>query len=366
MLDPRKQRVNKLCAKLADSRFDALLINQVENVRYLSGFENSDPNVAFLIITQSDKYLITDYRYSQQAEKECPGFEIIERDRQKVSLGQQFELVCKQHNIRTLAFERNAMGYGMLKDIAAALKNIQLEAFAGWVEALRMIKDEFEISALKRAAAIADNTLAKLVEQMRPGMTEKDIALELEYQIQKAGSEGFAFATIMLAGERTSLPHGMPSEKTLDPGDLVTIDFGAVVDGYRSDMTRAFVVGEPSARQLQVYNTVKLAQQAGIEAVKAGIKGNIPYFASERVLSASEFAQHQGEGLGHGVGLFLHEQPFLGPQCDILLEENMVITIEPGIYIPGWGGIRIEDDVIVTEDGCEIITKAPRDLIRIG
>lgn len=361
----RQKRIEQFRQKLAESDFDTVLLNQVDNVRYLSGFENGDPNVAFLIISQTDLILVTDYRYSQQAMTECPGYKVIERDRQKVSLGQQFKMIFEQLGSRTVAFERNYINYGMLDDIRSELKDIKLSGIHFWVEAQRMLKDPTEIESIKQAATIADKALADLVRFMKPGMTERDAALELEYQMQKAGSEGLSFPTLLISGDRTSLPHGLPSKKTLNYGDLITIDFGAVVNGYRSDMTRAFVVGQPSEKQLAVYQTVRTAQQAGLDAVKAGVEGKVPHFASKAFLDASDFSEFQGEGLGHGVGLFLHEQPFLGVDCEIVLKENMVITIEPGIYIPGWGGVRIEDDVCVTKENCEILTHAPRDLIVI-
>ena len=366
MSEFRNKRIAQLRETLEQSPYDAILVNYVNNVRYLSGFENSDPNVAFLIIDQNELILVTDYRYSQQAQAECADFEIIERDRQNVSLGQQFREVLDKLDVRSLAFERDYMGFGMLQDIVAELGDIKTEGVVGWIEKQRMIKDPTEIEAIKSAAALADQALADLVTFMKPGMTERDAALELEFQMQKAGSEGLSFPTILIAGARSSLPHGMPSNKTLDPGDLITIDFGAVVNGYRSDMTRAFVVGEPNEKQLAVYETVKEAQKVGVESVRAGVKGSYPHVQTKKILDASEFAEFQGEGLGHGVGLYLHEQPFLGLNCDITLEENMIITIEPGIYIPGWGGVRIEDDVRVTKEGCEILTHAPRDLIVIS
>lgn len=362
----RNRRIAQLRETLNQSPYDTILVSYVNNVRYLSGFENSDPNVAFLIIDQNELFLVTDYRYSQQAQAECPDFEIIERDRQNVSLGEQFKIIFEKLGTKSLAFERDYMGFGMLQDILAKLGDIRTEGVVGWIEQQRMIKDPSEIENIKSAAALADKALADLVTFMRPGMTERDAALELEYQMQKAGSEGLSFPTILIAGDRSSLPHGMPSDKTLDPGDLITIDFGAVVNGYRSDMTRAFVVGAPNEKQLAVYETVKKAQKIGVESVRSGVKGSYPHLETKKILDASEFAQFQGEGLGHGVGLFLHEQPFLGSNCDITLEENMIITIEPGIYIPGWGGVRIEDDVRVTQDGCEILTHAPRDLVVIN
>lgn len=368
-------RIAHLRTKLANSAFDAILISGTQNCRYLSGFENNDSNVAFLIINHQQLILITDYRYAQQAKKECPHFEIIERNRQHVSLGEEISRVLSDFQCSQLAFERDHLGFGMAEDIIAeikafdtknsALADCKVKGVSGWIESLRMIRDESEIASTKAAASISDAAFNHFVSILKPGITERDASLELEYQMQKLGSEGLSFATIFLAGARTSLPHGMPSAKKLEHGDLVTLDFGAVVNGYRSDMTRAFVVGEPSEKQAAVYETVKQAQQIGLDSVKAGILGSTPYFETKKILDASPFAQYQGEGLGHGVGLSLHEQPFLDANCNIMLEENMVITIEPGIYIPDWGGVRIEDDILVTKEGSEVITLAPRDLIVI-
>ena len=228
-----------------------------------------------------------------------------------------------------------------------------------------MIKDEVELGYIKTAANIADQALSELIPLLKPGISERDAALELEYRMQKLGSEGVSFPTIFVSGEKTALPHGMPDDRKLRHGDLITLDFGAVVKGYRSDMTRAFVVGKPSEQQLAVYETVKMAQQVGVHSVLAGIAGSLPHIEAKKVLDASQYGQYQGEGLGHGLGLFLHEQPHLGPNCTWTLEENMVITIEPGIYIPGWGGVRIEDDIRVTATGHEMLTHAPRALIEL-
>lgn len=359
-------RVNALRNKLAASPYDALLIASTQNCRYLSGLANDDPHVAYLLLSDSDAYLVTDYRYSLQSKDQChSGVEVIERDRANVNLGQQFKCLLDAMKVKQLAFEQDFFSYGMVAAMQAEMGDIKLTGIAGWVEQQRMVKDEVEINAIKTAANIADEALAQLVGFMKAGITERDASLELEYQMQKAGSQGMSFPTILISGERTALPHGLASNRVLAPGDLITIDFGAVIDGYRSDMTRALVVGEPSKQQLEVYETVKMAQQVGVEAVKAGINGAEPYFAAKKVLDASPFAQYQGEGLGHGVGLNLHEWPFLQQSCPYTLAENMVITIEPGIYIPDWGGVRIEDDVRVTSEGCELLTHAPRALISI-
>lgn len=362
----QNHRMNVLRDRLAGSPYDGLLIASTQNCRYLSGLANDDPHVAYLLVSDDSISLVTDYRYSLQAKEQChEGIEVIERDRANVTLGQQISTTLKAMNVQHVAFECDFFSFGMMEAIIAELDNIKATGISGWVEQQRMVKDESEITAIKTAANIADEALANLVGFMRAGMTERDASLELEYQMQKAGSEGLSFPTILISGERTALPHGMPGSRVLTPGDLITIDFGAVINGYRSDMTRNLVVGEPNEKQLAVYETVKMAQQVGVQSVKAGIRGCEPYFESKKVLDASPFAQYQGEGLGHGVGLFLHEQPFLQPNCVTTLEENMVITIEPGIYIPGWGGIRIEDDIRVTKDGFEMLTHAPRALIEI-
>ena len=357
------QRVSTLRDRLGSSPYDALIIASTQNCRYLCGLANDDANVAYLIVSTDSLYLVTDYRYSQQAKAQCIGVEVIERNRDKHSLGQQLNIVLQQMQVKHVAFERDFFSFGMIEDIIAQLGHIKATGIAGWIEQQRMIKDESEISSIKAAANIADAALAQLVSFLRPGITERDASLELEYQMQKAGSEGMSFPTILISGERTALPHGLASNKVLVPGDLITIDFGAVINGYRSDMTRAFVVGEPNKKQLAVYQTVKMAQQIGVQSVIAGILGSHPYNEAKKILDASEFAEFQGEGLGHGVGLFLHELPFLKKNCAITLQENMVITIEPGLYIPGWGGLRIEDDIRVTNTGYEMLTHAPRDLI---
>lgn len=359
-------RINTLRDRLASSPYDALLIASVQNTRYLSGLANDDPHSAYLLLSDDQIYLVTDYRYTLQAKSQChEGIVVIERDRANVSLGEQFNLLLKEMKVEHLAFERNFFSYGMVQDIKSLLDGVKTTGINGWVEQQRMIKDESEITAIKTAANIADDALANLVSFLKAGITERDASLELEYQMQKAGSEGLSFPTIFISGERTALPHGMPNNRKLSYGDLITIDFGAVVNGYRSDMTRNFVVGEASQKQLEVYETVRMAQLVGVESVAAGIKGHLPYQEAKKVLDASPYAKYQGEGLGHGVGLYLHEQPFLQQGCSITLQENMVITIEPGIYIPGWGGMRIEDDIRVTVDGSEMLTHAPRALIEI-
>ena len=360
-----QNRVNQLRQRLSQSPYDVLLICHAQHCRYLTGFANDDTNVAYLLVTLNELFLITDYRYAEQANAECVATSVIVRDRVNVSLGQQVQLVLQQVGATHIAFERDYFHFGLIGDIKAGLLDVQVSEFSGWIERMRLVKDADEINCIKTAANIADEALANTVSLLKAGISERDACLELEYQLQKLGSQGMSFPTIFLSGPRSALPHGTPSERLLTHGDLICIDFGAVVNGYRSDMTRAFCVGKPDDKQLAVFNTVKMAQQVGIDTVRAGITGEVPFIEVKKVLDSSQFAQFQGDGLGHGVGLVLHEQPFMGPNCEMVLQENMVITVEPGIYIPGWGGVRIEDDVVVTANGCEVITHAPKALIEI-
>jgi Xaa-Pro aminopeptidase len=355
-------RISALRSRLNTEPCDAIIIASVFNVRYLSGLNNLDPHVAFLIITQNELHLITDYRFTQQAINECPLFQITERNREKVSIGQQFQRILQSLNASRVAFEQDYFTYAQWLQIQAELDSFSLVGVSGWVEAQRMIKDHQELASLKQAAQIADSAFSQLIPLIRVGMSEQQLATELEYQMQKLGSVGVAFPTIFVSGTRTALPHGMPSSKTIEYGDLITLDFGAVVNGYRSDMTRALVIGEPDKKQLAVYQTVKQAQAEALSCIQSNVTAITPYLAAKAVLDKSPFASFQGEGLGHGVGLFLHEQPIMHANCEWRLQSNMVITVEPGIYIPKWGGIRLEDDVIVTANGFEKITHTDNQL----
>jgi len=193
--------------------------------------------------------------------------------------------------------------------------------------------------------------------------TCRDLVLDLEFRMQKLGSQGLAFDTILLFGERTSMPHGVPSDRRLEPGDFITLDFGAVVSGYRSDMTRSYIYGEPTDQQVDIYETVAASQAAAFERVVAGASAGDALAASRAVLDASPYAEFAGEGLGHGVGLFIHEPPLIKPGCEYRLTAGNVITVEPGIYVPGLGGVRLEDDVLVTPSGCRLLTKAPKPMV---
>lgn len=343
---------------LTSSQLDSALIFGYENIRYLSGFSG---HAAYLLINQNSRYLVTDYRYAEQATNESQGFEVICRDRDNETLGHCFNRLIEEN--AKLGFEAEHINVGAWQAINAELSVAQLTPIQGVVERMRSVKDDWEVKQIELAAAIADQALNETLPYFKTGASERDIALELEYRMQKLGSNGMSFDTILLFGERTSLPHGMPGERKLAVGDLITLDFGAVINGYRSDMTRSYIYGEASEKQQLVYQTVADAQAAAMAEVVAGAAATDALKASHRVIENAGFAEYAGEGLGHGVGLFLHEFPIIKPNCDYHLEVGNVITIEPGIYIPNFGGVRLEDDILVTENGYKLLTHAPKQMI---
>ncbi|WP_440055941.1 M24 family metallopeptidase [Pseudoalteromonas sp. T1lg65] len=348
-------RQAKITAKLLAQNLDAIIISGYENIVYLTGFTG---HAATLLITANGSHsLITDYRYFERATEESQGVEVVLRARDSESLPDCiFRLLG---NKQAIAFESEKVSYREFAALYESNHQTKLLPVYGWTEQLRMVKDQYEISQIKHAATIADEALSQTMPYIKEGISERDVAIELEYRMQKLGSEGISFDTILLFGERSSLPHGNPTNKKLKQGDLILLDFGAVVNGYRSDMTRTFVLGTANEKQQSIFDTVKAAQQNALSKVCAGADCLMINTAAHHVLATSPFAQYAGEGLGHGVGLFLHEQPFIKPGVEYQLQAGNVITIEPGIYIPQFGGVRLEEDILVTESGYECLTNFP-------
>jgi Xaa-Pro aminopeptidase/Xaa-Pro dipeptidase len=344
----------------------AMLIFSDININYLSAFTG---HAATILLTSKGNYLLTDYRYFEQAKLQATNFTVIYRDRANQSLASLIEDLLFQDDCQHVGFESEHISVMQWQQIYQQISQLsklsKIEPISGSVEALRFIKSTSEIAAIEQAAKIADTALAIMLRSVKAGVTERELAIELDYQMAKLGSEEVSFATILLFGERSALPHGIPSDKPLKHGDIILIDFGAVVNGYRSDMTRTFVFGQASAEQKHIYQLVQSAQQAAIDEVSEGVLGSHLYQQSANILLNSEYKEYAGEGLGHGVGLVLHEQPFIGPDCHTAIEKGCVITIEPGIYVPGWGGVRIEDDVVLTDEGLKILTKSPKNLIEL-
>ncbi|TDR20453.1 M24 family metallopeptidase [Marinicella litoralis] len=355
-------RLNQITHRLKAEQIDALLIFDANNITYLSGFTG---HAATALVLAGQAYLLTDYRYFEQAKDQCSSFNVVCRDRVNQSLAALIQALLEKHAVNKLGFEANHISHGVWVDMMQNWPQVSCLPTVRWIEDLRYIKDQGELQSMQLAANIADQALGELLTRIQPGITERELAIELEHQMALLGSEQPSFSTIMLAAERSALPHGVPGDKALQNGDLLLIDFGAVINGYHSDMTRTFVLGEADAKQKEIYQTVYNAQQAAMDAFNHEVSGEMLYQQAQKVLNQSQYAQYQGEGLGHGVGMDLHEFPFIGQGCELTIKKHCVVTIEPGIYIPGWGGVRIEDDVYLTDNGLQSLTQFPRELIEL-
>ncbi|WP_286264442.1 M24 family metallopeptidase [Thalassotalea atypica] len=355
-------RIEKLRTTLNLEKLNSFLIFNDHNITYLTGFNG---HAATILLTPLHNYLITDYRYYEQAKTQAVDMDIVCRDRVNQSLPSLINELLIKEQVSELAFESAHCSVEQWQSIHQGIQVNTVIGKTRLVEDLRYVKDDSEIASIAQAADIADQALAITLTHIQDGMCERDLALELDYQMAKLGSEGTAFDTILLFGERSALPHGIPGNRKLKRGDLVLIDFGARINGYRSDMTRTYVFGEASPKQKEVYQIVQQAQQAALDTLTEGITGERLYQSAADVLTQSPYAQYMGEGLGHGLGLDLHEFPIMGAGCDLTIYKGSVITIEPGIYIPNWGGIRIEDDVVLTDNGLSILNKAPKALLEL-
>ncbi len=332
------------------------------NMQYLSGYDGEGA----LLITAAETVILTDSRYLEQAEKQVPELPLIHAE-----LKYYDELT---QAIRDRGLKR--IGYAAWRTTDYVLRRLSEIPGTEWipfedpVTEQRAVKDADELTALREAIRLAEEALAHLRDTVEVGMNEVDIAAALSAKLREFGSQRVAFGPTVASGPNSALPHYRPSlnPRVLEPGDFLLIDYGAVVDGYVSDITRTFVVGEASETQREIYALVLESLQVGIDAIRAGIPGDIPHEASKRVILDSPYAEHIFlSPLGHGVGLEVHELPKMGLNKGEILEPEMVVTVEPGIYIPGTGGVRIEDTVRVTESGCELLTSFPKDtLITVG
>lgn len=354
------QRVMRLREKMSNHGIDALLVNKPENRRYLSGFAGSTAN---LLIAQDTSYILTDFRYVEQAKEQCPDFTVVQTGDDYYH---KLKHCVQQSGVKKLGFETDFLTHEKYDKLTKELEDIQTIPVKDITEGLRMIKDAGEIELICRAVNLADDAWGMLLPTVKPGITEIEVSLELEFIMRRLGAQGAAFEFIVASGPRGAMPHGVASDREIKPGDMVTIDFGAVYKGYRSDITRNFVLGQPQPKQLEIYNIVLEAQLEGIRAVKPGVPASHVDDAARKVIEHYGYGQHFGHGTGHGVGLAIHEGPKVSVQgSNTLLQPGMVITIEPGIYLPGWGGVRIEDMVLVTENGYEILTGTPKDQLPV-
>ncbi|MBX5437383.1 MAG: aminopeptidase P family protein [Alicyclobacillaceae bacterium] len=357
-----RDRVERLRSLLDAHGVDALLVAQPENRRYVSGFTGTSGSA---LITASAAVFLTDFRYVDQAAQQCEGFEVVNHgNRWPQALAEQLAV----HGVKALGFEQDYLTYGeveRLRELEGQVPGLRLVATSGVCESLRIRKDDDELRCIERAAAIADAAFEHILGFLRPGLTERDVALELEVFMRRQGATGPSFDFIVASGWRSALPHGVASDKRLEQGDLVTLDFGCVFEGYVSDITRTVVLGEPTDEQRRVYEVVLEAQRLALEAARPGLTGVELDAVARRFIEEQGYGEAFGHGLGHGIGLAIHEDPRVSKSGEMVLEEGMVVTIEPGIYISGWGGVRIEDDIVLTSDGSRVLTKAPKQLISI-
>ena len=344
-----------------ESGAGALLITDPYNMRYLSGFRGGE---GILFLSEKRRVLITDSRYTEAAEKETD-FEVLEENREHRRTAILRELL-EDAGAVTAGFEDQSMRCSEFADLNRALPEVkEWVPLGGRVDRLRRVKTPEEQELLRKAEAIGDAAFAELLKVLKPGMTELEAAAELEYQMKRHGASGFSFDTIMASGANSSMPHAVPTSKKLEKGDFVTMDFGCIYEGYCSDMTRTIVLGKADQKQKEIYETVLRAQNAALAVIRAGMTGSQVDRAARQVIEDAGYGSCFGHGLGHSVGLFIHEEPRLSPSDDTVLEAGMSETVEPGIYLPGFGGVRIEDLVIVTEEGCRNLTGSPKELIEL-
>lgn len=352
------RRLEKLREVMKQQRINSLLLTDFINVAYITGFTGGD---SFALITRKNQYLITDGRFTEQAERQAPRFSIITR---KGEMTQAVLKTVKRHRLRELSFESAAMSYELFRTYKKILAGVRLKPEKPLVQRLRCIKDPGEVRKIRRAVEVAEKALGRTKKILRPGITENDVAAELEYQMRLLGSEKAAFETIVASGKNSSMPHALCSTRRLRYGDSVTIDWGAQVDSYNSDLTRVFFIGRIQPRFRKIYEIVYAAQEAAIKVVRPGVTAQQVDEAAREVIRAEGFGPNFNHSLGHGIGLEVHEAPRLGQKVNVPIQAGMVFTIEPGIYLPGFGGVRLEDDVLVTGRGCEMLSGFTRSLKR--
>jgi Xaa-Pro aminopeptidase len=354
-------RLEKFRQLMAEQKIDGFLITQPENRRYLSGFTGSS---GILIITLERQAIATDSRYYEQVRQQCPDWELIEAGYDFVGnmleTLRQFEL-----GARRVGFEPGHLTVATLNSWERALKGrLVLVDTEGFVEALRMQKDEREVASIKKAVALADEALVHITQWMRPGMTEQQVAWELESYMRMHGASALSFEPIVASGPNSAMPHARPTDRVLQAGEPITMDFGCVVEGYCSDLTRTVCLGEPADdKYLLVWNTVLIAQEVAEDGARAGMTGEQVDKLARDVIAQAGFGDYFGHGLGHGVGLAIHEGPRFSFTYPHEVPDGTIITVEPGIYIPGWGGVRIEDMALVNNGQLEVLTAAPKQAV---
>jgi len=349
-------RLDKLRQALKEQELDAILVTRPENQRYLSGFTGGE---GALLITQERALLLIDFRYFEQVEEEAPDFELLKVE-QKASLALKGSL--KELEIKMLGFESTHLPYSVYQEWRRATRGIRWRPTKEIVETIRMIKDQEEVAQIRKAVTIADMACDYIRQFIKKGMPEKQVAWELELHMRTRGAEGIAFGFIVGSGPNGAKPHAVPQDRKIRKGEPIVLDMGAKVDGYHSDLTRTLCLGKPGKKLRKIYDIVLRAQLAAEQQAKPGMTGQEVDAIAREVIAEAGYAEQFGHGLGHGVGLAVHESPGINSRGTIPLQPGMVFTVEPGIYLSGWGGVRIEDLVLMTEDGVKVLSKARKEL----
>lgn len=352
-------RATELQKRLEGLDIDGMLITKAQNRQYLSNFTGS---AGALVISKQGKALVTDFRYTEQASAQAEDFDVVTH-----GAGEYYKKVmaeARKLGAARLGFEAADMSVEEYHFFQTAADGIELVAVKGAVEKMRAVKDPSELDKIRKACSLTDKLFDFVLGKIKPGMTEQELATEMEIWMIRHGMRS-SFGTIVASGNRGALPHGRASSKPMQKGELVTMDFGGSLDGYTSDMTRTVSLGKADEKQKEIYSIVLEAQLAGVKAARAGLKGKDVDSKSRQVIESKGYGQYFGHGLGHGVGMEVHEEPRFSVTDENEIVPGMVLSVEPGIYMPGWGGVRIEDLVVITEGEAEVLYRAPKHLIEL-
>lgn len=363
-------RLKRVFDVMASKKLDAVILTDGYNIHYISGYRG---HTGCMLIAPSQSYILTDSRYTEQVTIEAPDAVCVDIGREGYSKTMKGLLTDKvsqgviSSRLMRVGFENEHISYRQFKGFSDVLmQTAELISLDGSINHLRMIKNNDEIEYIERAEQIGDEAFEHIVKYIEEGMAEQEIALELEYTMRRLGASGLSFDTIAASGHNSSLPHAVPTSRKVSNGDFLTMDFGCVYEGYCSDMTRTVLIGdEPSEKQIEVYQTVLKAQLEALKLIKPGARCSDVDKCARNIIADSGYGDYFGHGLGHSIGLYIHEEPRLSSRCDELLQPGMLMTVEPGIYLPGEFGVRIEDLVVVTEDGYRNLTKSPKAVIML-
>jgi len=351
-----QQSQEKLKSVLADQGLDGMLITNLTNIRYISGFTGS---AASCLITPDSQYFITDGRYIEQSKSQVKGFKRF------IDMDSHLSIIRKNNlnpNGLKIAFEGDHVTFSLYEDMTSIFPETTWEHTGMILEDLAAVKDELELDAIRTAVEVTDRVYEETLPMVRPGYTEKQVANSMVAKYREY-AEGEAYSPIVATGPNGALPHAIPTDREFKKGDFIVIDAAAKYAGYHADMTRTPVVGEATGKHHEIYGIVKEAQQRGCDAAKAGVPCKVVDAATREYIKEMGYGEYYPHGTGHGLGLEIHTSPRFSPQSEAVLNVNNVMTIEPGIYLAGWGGVRIEDDVIIKEDGCEILNKTTKELV---